>query len=264
MVATNPDGTGCENIPILARLGFDYAELPVSEITSLSRSETEAIVLSLRKHDLRCDVCNNLFPARIKLTGPEMDIESIKEHAKSALYAAGKLGAKTVVFGSGVARDVPHGFSMFEAFGQLVYILEVITPIAVSNEITLVLEPARSPDTNIIHSYNAAYNWKNASGMENVQLMFDYFHMASECEPLYSILDYPGELGHIHIACPVNNLGQERQPPVQNDGWDYADFFDTLKLSGYDKSISIEAFAGDFETQARQSISFLKGALVAS
>ena len=39
MVSTKPDGTGAELLDSLAKIGFDYAELPLAEMTALPEAD---------------------------------------------------------------------------------------------------------------------------------------------------------------------------------------------------------------------------------
>lgn len=258
MVAGRADKTGSEWIPVLKKLGFDYAELPLAELSALTSNELENVISDLQFNDLPCKVCNNLFPANIKLTGPDVNLFLVESHVRNALSIAKRLGADTVVFGSGSARNVPEGFSMFQAFDQMVQVLKLAAPVAESNGLRLMLEAARSPDTNILHTLNAAYDWLAAADAANVGLLADYFHMKSEHDTMRNLTEYSNLLGHIHIACPRDIWERERCMPYADDGWDYSDLRSALFKGGYRKRISIEAFSDDFVNDARKSIAFMK------
>jgi sugar phosphate isomerase/epimerase len=258
MVAAKPDKTGTEALELLASLGYDYVELPLAEIALLGNDEFNRVVTRLETLEIPCECCNNLFPRYVKLTGPSVCMDLIKEHAIYALGRARQLGADTVVFGSGVARNVAAGFSFVTALEQLGNILEMISPIADGNNIRLVLEPARKPDCNIINSFNEAVEWRDRAASSPCGIMVDYFHMNWHSESPRDFALRPDLLGHVHLACPDNKERGERCMPSLDDGWVYDDFVNSLRECGYDRRISIEAYTGNLEFDARKALEFLR------
>ena len=59
MVSTKPDGTGAELLDSLAKIGFDYAELPLAEMTALPEADFQNIRQALQRNGIRCECCNN-------------------------------------------------------------------------------------------------------------------------------------------------------------------------------------------------------------
>jgi len=96
----------------------------------------------------------NLFlPGSLKLTGPEAATpEQQMAYVTKAFTRLERLGVKILCFGSGGARRVPDGFSKDEAFAQLVAFGKRIAPEAKAHGITVVIEPLRQQETNIINS----------------------------------------------------------------------------------------------------------------
>jgi len=258
MTSTKPDGTGIENLHILKDLGFDYAELPLAEMLCLNEEGIIQIVERLKEYDIPCLACNNLFPASLRLTGPEADMGRIRSHAEKALSLAAKLGAQVVVFGSGYARNVPEGFPKERAFEQMVDILRMIDPIAQEKGVQLTLEAARRMDTNIFNSYSEAIDWHTQADVKGAGILIDLFHEVWEIPDQGSIHNMKRVPDHIHIACPRRDVAKERCVPRENDGFDYEPFFTALKGFGYDRLMSIEAYVDDFETEAAETLSFLK------
>ena len=69
---------------------------------------------------LKCEACNNFFPANIRLTGDAADYSKIEEYLDKALGRAADLGVKVIVFGSPMSKNIPEGFPMDKAWSQLV------------------------------------------------------------------------------------------------------------------------------------------------
>ena len=100
LTATQPNKTGIETIEKLKKFGYDYIELPLSEIMDLPPEQREAIVTRVEASGIKSEVLNNLFPRRMKLTGPNIDRKAIFSYYREALPLAKRLGAEYVVFGS--------------------------------------------------------------------------------------------------------------------------------------------------------------------
>lgn len=258
LVATGADKTGIEIIEKIAEYGYDYIELPLAEMMDLERDVFDQLKTRIKNSGLCCEVCNNLFPARIRLTGADVDMETIKEYARKALARAGELGVTTVVFGSGTAKNVPEGFPMERAYEQVVEITRLLAPIARDNGITIVIEPIRKPECNIINSFQEGVMLAEEIHDENIRVLVDYYHMVWETESPEILMKYGKEyLRHVHFANP-NLSGEEgRIYPAKTSEWDYGAFIETLHKIHYEGRVSIEAGAADFDRQAKVALEFL-------
>jgi sugar phosphate isomerase/epimerase len=76
---------------------------------------------------------------------------------------------------------------------------------------------------------------------DNIKLLIDLYHFDLESEDFNNIIKYKHYIKHVHIAKPVL-----RCCPKQNDGYDYFNFLNMLRASGYNGIISIEASINDF------------------
>lgn len=263
LVASGPDKTGIEIIEMIAEYGYDYIELPLAEMMDLEDDEFARLKQRVLASGIRCEVCNNLFPAKIRLTGPNVDMEAIQRYLEKALARAGELGVRTVVFGSGGAKNVPEGFSHEEAYRQVVKETQILAPIAEENGITIVIEPIRKPECNIINTFREGVELAKEISHPSIRVLVDYYHMCWEEEDPGILLEYGREyLRHIHFANP--NLGSEaarqagRIYPASMEEWNYAPFLEILKQIGYDGRVSIEAGADDFPARAKAAIRFMR------
>ncbi|PNV60611.1 sugar phosphate isomerase/epimerase [Clostridium sp. chh4-2] len=259
LVASGPDKTGIEIVERIAQYGYDYIELPLAEMMDLSDGEFEALRKRVDASGIKCEVCNNFFPAKIRLTGPEVNMELIKAYIKDSLSRAKELGVGTVVFGSGTAKNVPEGFSHETAYRQVAEISKEIVPVAKANGITIVIEPIRKPECNIINTFEEGVALAKEVDDETMMVLIDYYHMTWEKESPKILRKYGKEyLRHVHFAYP--NIPSEigRLYPSDMEEWDYKEFIGILKEIGYDGRVSIEAGVTDFDTQAKQAIQFLR------
>lgn len=258
LVAAGPDKTGIEIVETIAGFGYDYIELPLAEMMDLSREEFDTLKKRLEAAGMRCEVCNNLFPARIRLTGPDVKMDEIEDYLKKALARARELGVEAVVFGSGTAKTVPEGFPMEDAHKQVIEITKLAAPIAGKNGILIVIEPIRKPECNIINSFKEGAELAELVNDKNVEVLIDYYHMVWEKESPEILLDCGKKhLRHVHFANPNLPNEEGRIYPERMEEWNYSEFIRILHEIGYDGRVSIEAGAADFNHSAKAALDFL-------
>ncbi len=247
--------TGLKNLEAAKTAGFDYVELPSTEIAGLSDADFDAAAARIKALGLPTPAANLFLPGTLKVTGPQTDPEQQMAHVRKVLSRLSKLGNEIIVFGSGGARRVPEGFSKQEAFKQLVDFGRRAADEARPYGITILVEPLRKQETNIINSAAEGLELVNAISHPNFQLMIDFYHLASEQEDPAIVLKARDHIRHLHTANP-----QGRVFPLKWEEFDYAPFFANLKAIGYDKRISVEASTTDLATQGPQSIALLRRA----
>lgn len=247
MVATQPDGTGMEFIEKLAEYGFDYVELPTAQMMDLSDEQFAQLKEKVKKAGILCPASNNFFPTSFRLTGPDVDMDAILDYVERSLSRDEQLGIEYVVFGSGPAKNVPDGFPMEQGYQQVVNLLKKVGPIARNHGITIVIEPLRKAECNLINSFAQGVQLAKDVNDPNVRVLVDFYHLTVEKEPVQNILDYGAEyLRHVHFANPNG-----RVYPVSGEEADYQPFIDALKAVGYDLHVSCEAYVpNSFEQDA--------------
>jgi sugar phosphate isomerase/epimerase len=199
----------------------------------------------------------NLFlPATLKLTGPEAATpEQQMAYVTKAMARLERLGVKILCFGSGGARRVPDGFPKDQAFAQLVAFGKRVGPVARQHGITVVIEPLRKQETNIINTTAEGFALVKAVADPNFQLLVDFFHLASEQEDPKIMVEAKAHILHTHMANPTGRVF-----PLAWGEYDYAPFFATLRSIGYTGRMSIEASSPDVPAQAPTSIALLRRA----
>lgn len=238
-----------ENVKLLKNIGFDYIEMGLSSITALSEEDFLILKEKVEASPLTPYAFNVMLPGNIKVTGHNVNEIEIKEYLEKAYSRASKLGGKIVVFGSGGSRRVPEGFSHQNAFEQLVSFLNMAAPIAKKNNITIVIEPLRSEETNIINCAKDGLKLAKIVDNPNVRLLVDFYHMYSENENADIIVEAGSDyIKHIHIANPHGRVW-----PIHSSEADYSAFFRNLRKIGYCGGISIEAKTDNITNDAPQS-----------
>jgi sugar phosphate isomerase/epimerase len=251
---------GLKGLETAKAAGFDYVELGVTEIAQLSDADFDAALERVKQVGIPTPNANLFLPGAIRLTGPQAtDPEQQMAYVRKAFARLNRLGVRILCFGSGGSRRVPDGFPKEEAFQQLVAFGKRIAPEARANGITVVIEPLRRQETNIINTTAEGFDLVKAVSDPNFELLVDFYHLASEKEDPAIILEAREHIRHLHMANP-----QGRVFPLRWDEFDYAPFFANLRQIGYAGRISIEASSPDIPTEAPQAIALLRRAFVGS
>lgn len=255
MIASDPFGVGYDWIPRLAELGFDYVDLPMAQMMAMDDAAFQTHVRTpLAASGLPCVCVNNLFPAHIRLTGPDADPDAALSYCKKAFERAQALGAVRAVFGSSGARNVPFGWPRDRAEGQLAELLRELSPLAAAYGITFVIEPLNRGESNILTGIADSMCLYRTVSRENVCMLVDFYHMSLSGEDASDIAAVRGALRHVHIARPLG-----RGLPCNGDGEDYPAFLSALRGIGYDAEISIEAYVPEGGAQAvKDSLAYLR------
>jgi D-psicose/D-tagatose/L-ribulose 3-epimerase len=249
---------GLKGLETAKAAGFDYVELSVTEIAGLSDADFDAAVEHVKQIGIPTPNANLFLPGSIRLTGPQAtDPEQQMAYVKKAFARLNRLGVKIVCFGSGGARRVPDGFPKEEAFTQLAAFGKRIAPEARANGITVVIEPLRTQESNIINTAAEGFELVKAVNDPNFELLIDFYHLASEKEDPAIILQAREHIRHLHMANP-----QGRVFPLKWDEFDYAPFFANLRQIGYAGRISIEASSRDIPAEAPHAIALLRRAFI--
>jgi D-psicose/D-tagatose/L-ribulose 3-epimerase len=252
LIATQIDGTGSEWIEKGQENGFDYVELPLAQMVDLNDEEFSSLKEKVGSSGLKCEACNNFFPASIRLTGNDVDYGKTEAYLDKALGRAAQLGVKVIVLGSPKSKNVPEGYPMDKAWSQLVELLRNIDPLVRTRGITVVIEPLNKGESNIINTAAEGLRLAKAADRENIKLLIDYYHLVMEKEDPEIILDAGFYIKHIHFGNPAGRV----YPTEKMDG--YIRFMDLLKRIGYEGRISIEAYTKDFCHDAKRSVEILR------
>jgi sugar phosphate isomerase/epimerase len=241
-----------EAIPLFAKLGFDYIELPLAQVMDLSEEVFHELLRIIRTN-IPLEACNNFFPARIRLTGQEARLDKAIEYVKAALDRAAAMGAKVIVLGSSGAKNIPPGFPYEAARSQLKELLVHIQDMVKPFGITIALEPLNTKESNFITTASEGLDLAQELSLDNVKLLIDYYHLRMENEDPAIIGKAGPNLVHTHIASKEGRLF-----PKPDDNENYNEFFSLLKKAGYNGRVSVEAHSKDIAADAAISLELLR------
>lgn len=183
-------------------------------------------------------ICANmLVPAHLKITGPDASLDQLGSYIHRVVGRAAQVGMKTLVFGSGAARNVPDGFDRKQAKRQLLEFIRMTTNACMSHGITLVCEPLYRKECNIINTVREAMEYVWEIDHPNFQCLVDTFHFWVDEEPLENLKEAMPWIRHVHLGDR-----QYRVPPGISGKDDYRPFFAALKEGGYDRALCVETF----------------------
>jgi sugar phosphate isomerase/epimerase len=252
MINPEQDPVGIEVVEETAGLGYDYIELSLRDIAALDAGGFSALMRRLEKSGLKSEACNNFFPASQRITGPDVNPESLRRYTAQALRRAREAGAEFVVFGSSAARNIPEGFPRDAGWRQIVEASRMIAEEAEKQEITVAIEYHNRHEANILLSMTEAMKLFREVDRPRVQVLADYYHYAVEEEKPSDLVQAAGHIVHAHFA-ELEGRGFPKETKKE-----YRDFIAALAAQGYTGRISIEAFTQDFSRDAEKALAVMR------
>ena len=241
------------DLEVAGNAGYDYAEVSAQEVSGLGDAEFEALVARVKALPVPVRAANVFLPGTLKVTGPQVDAARQAEVVERVMTRLSALGVKTLVFGSGKAREVPEGFSREEAFSQLVAFGRLAAAAAERKGIVIVLEPLRRQETNIINTEAEGLKLVEAVGRPSFQILVDFYHLTLEGEDPAVLVQSGSRLRHVHVANPTGRVFPREESEAA-----YAPFFARLREIGYSGGVSVEAGTKDLPADAKASVALLR------
>lgn len=232
--------------PALAAAGFDFIELNVqNHLNPLADEATFAPERArIQASPLPAIAANSFMPGDLKITGPDVNMDALRQYVSVAFARAEQVGVKTIVFGSGGARRIPDDFDRDIAWQQLVAFGQMIGPLAQQRNVTVVVEPLNQRECNVLTSVRESGRYVEDVDHPHVRLLVDAYHWLLDDNDYDAILIYGALLRHVHIATRDSRVAPGFEP------CDFRAFFRALKEAGYDGPVSIEGKWEDMAAQA--------------
>ena len=237
------------------RAGFEYVELALQDVLGLSDQEFDRLAADLERLGLRALSGYNPVPAELKLVGPEIDRARQDAHVALLVRRTARLGLSFLIFNSGASWRVPDGFSRAEAQTQLVEFTRRLSAAAADRNITVLVSPLRSSDSNVMTTIAETVTFVKAVDRPNVAMMVDYSFLRIQKDDPSALVAAGPLLRHVHIGNPAVT---PRGYPMDEKESDYASFFAVLKQIGYRGGLSVHASTDSFSTHAPRAIAFLR------
>lgn len=247
-----------ERVEIAKKAGFDYIEGGFCTLSRGSDEVFENFKKALEKNNIKCEAANGFFPRDLCLLGENFDKERIIEYTAKGFERGALIGLEKVSFGSGKARSIPDNMSYAEAFKGLGLVLrEVISPLAEKYGITIVTEPLRKDECNIINTVKEGVMLSVLAGKDSISSLADIYHMLGEGDTNEDIRQLKGSIKHSHISYPYKKGELKRAFPENENEFDYRSFISALEFAGCE-TCSVEAQTNDFETDTIKAGKLLK------
>lgn len=253
MNAADAFGIGNDYLSLYRRIGFDYVELPLAEMMKAGAGRCKIVMEQLKDCSIPCEVCNNFFPAELKLTGERFDRREFEGYTHNALDLARSFGAVVVVFGSGEARNAEPPYTIAEAKAQYIERLAFIEEAARDSRITIAMEAINRGDCNVINRFSEVVEICRQVNLSNVRCTFDNFHFVFTGETLGDLRASVDCIAHVHLSNPM-----KRRVPLCELEDDYWGILYALKCGGYDDHISFEVYSKDMYHELTESLAFIK------
>lgn len=234
-------------VKLAKQAGFDYIETNFQNISKSEDPDFEAFKTALKANVIRCESANCFIPGDLPIIGTDFAREEMKSFIENGMRRGSEVGLKKVVFGSGGARRLPNGYDYADGVRELAaFLRDVVSPIGEKYGITIVIEPLRRNECNIIHTLDEGSMLAAFVNKGNIACLADLYHMWGIGDDYENIRRLKGYIRHAHLANPVKPDGSvNRAFPKSVDEFDYAGFFAALEDAGCE-SCSIEAGCNDF------------------
>ena len=216
--------------------GGQYIEESAGKFLIPDRPESEWLgqLAEAKTAALPVRACNSFLPNTLRSTGRDANHEAVLAYAAVAFARAEQAGIEVIVFGSSGSRKLKEGDIRSESEKQFVELLKKMGPLAEPHGITVVIEPLRRQECNLINTVLEGAAVAEKVGHPNIRLLFDMYHMLQNGEDPNDLKKVGHLLAHGHIA----EKEQRTAPGVMGD--DFRPFFAALKENGYRGRISIE------------------------
>ena len=244
--------TSYDRLSAVKAAGFDYAEIGLSALQELSEDDFHSLKNLVLENGFPVLCANSMLPGRFSLYTEEGVLGALS-FLESAYKRAAELGIRTVVFGSGQARQRPGSIPEEEAYRCLAAFLKQASRIAEKNGIRIAIEPLRKEECNILNSVEEGRKLAALAGEEDVCVLADLYHMMAGGEDIDTLLKEPHVI-HTHIA-----EKEKRTFPKKEDVCTpvYEQFFRDLKETGYEGGVSVEGMSEDFEKDLKEAFQLL-------
>lgn len=248
---------GCasaDHFDTAVRLGFDYYEMEVTEISQMDDAKFAALKEHVLASPIRCRAFRSLV-RKFQVVGETAAAQQrdVKAYLESNLDRCRQLGGRVVVWGSSQSRNVPAGFSRETAWQQIQDFLNVLGDIARLNNLTIGIEPLRKQECNIINTAAEALKLAREVNHPNIKIIVDFYHLRQENEDPDILRIAQKDIVHLHFANPMGR----RWPRSAGEDPQYRRFFSLVKEIGYKGGLSLEG-NGTFEEDGAASLQFFR------
>ena len=252
------------DVSVMRDLGYDFWEWSAGAAFDPSKDDAwwQTQKEEIAKRPLPLRSCNGFIPGSFRLTGPKADHGPALDYAEKILRRADEIGVKTVVFGSGGARNVPGDFTQgkppdLEAGTRQYadFCRALVKRVADLKTVQVVIEPLRPNESNILnYVFQGLAICRDVASPRLAQLA-DIYHMMMGGDPASAIVEAGPLLAHCHVADYETRQFPGFDPAVTDR---LRPYFAALKSIGYTGGVSCECSWGDWTNFARDAATALE------
>ncbi len=249
--------TGMVNYEQLCKIGYDYIELPGTEVLEATDLALQRLKRKIQDSGVPCIGFNSYCNASLPIVGDGYRRDATAAYAEAICEKAAFLGARALGIGSPLARKLPCGYDLKRADAQAEEFLRITAGIAKPYGITLLFESLCTKMCDyMVHTQEALALVKRLQDVENIAMVLDFYQMSMMNEDITDIKYVMPYVRHLHI----NGFDDSGNRTYLFE--DQLEYFSLAILSakrcGYDSTISIEASTANFQEDARRSLNILK------
>lgn len=245
-------GTDESAVKLMKDIGYRYIEIGLRGVYGDNSHKLNPFLSALDKNKIRCEAANCLFPGEYNPSGKQTQesLEKIRDKMYSLIKETSGLGIERLIIGAGGARILPSQDKYDNVMDQMADICKyAISPVLSEFGIIAVLEGLNKGETSMLLTTADSVRLAKLTGLPNIKVMADLYHVDLEEENLDDFVNYKGYIHHSHIANP-----RPRVTPARDDGYNYKPFFDALRSAGFNGRMSVECgHRGDYAESFREA-----------
>ncbi len=246
-----------DTLEFIKEIGFSYVECGFGWLSKMSDDEFEEYKNNLKLAGIPCLAANCFLPGEYKVSSNNYDKNAVSAYIENGMRRGAQIGLKTIVFGSGGARQLDETQSYRNGFLNIGEFLKtIVKPLCEKYNIRLVIEPLCKAECNIINTVKEGAMLSSLGCSDNIGVLADIYHMVKSNDEMSNITDLKGCLYHAHISYPYGKGDLKRCYPEEN-GYDYKSFVNALRDAGCE-TCSIEASTEKFKEDAEKAVKVLK------
>lgn len=244
------------NIETLAETGYDYVELSACELSGMDEPEFQDTLLGLKRSRIPCLAVNDFADSSPAVVGEAFDEEEIRAYATIVCARAAAAGARYIGIGAPNARIMPVKYSYYRAFEQAVTFIQIVAAEAARyGNLNIAVEALNCRSCNFCNTQQQALDLVISTGMPNVKLETDFYHMEMMAEPFELFGKLQPYIGHLHIS--EKNADDDRCFFEYDNTGILEKASTVLAEYGYTGNISVEVPLRSFSVEAAERALFL-------
>ena len=230
-----------DDLEIIQRQGYDYAELSARQIMSLDRDAFARFLERFYRLGLPCYGFNSFCGADLPLVGPDQNIGRLEAYLSELCSRGQLLGIHTIGVGAPAARKPPPDWPEYRSDEQMLQFLQLACEVAASYEISILLEAVHSGLCSYLNHTEHAVRLASQMHATNSGLVLDYYHARMMTESYEDLGFAMSMVRHLHVSGGAFQ-SPRLFPKTEEDEADLLSAYRSAKSQGYSgNTVSVEA-----------------------